>query len=693
MSEIITVGICSIGSGVGQSVIDSCRLSRLPLRTVGLGNNPLAFGLYECDENAFLPSYYDSNYVDELLAVCKTKGIDVLVPGHDDEAFLLAKNKEKFIEKRIKVIVSDAELISVCRAKETMAESFPAVADLFVKSYTLDEANALAASGEISFPLFAKPRDGYASKGVSIITCIGDLKRIDETVILQEVAIPHSGDPYHDSYVRSLQSARNLQAAEISVQLLADKEGVIRAQCATYNKLNNGIPIEILPYENEKVEAAVSRLVPFLQDKGLRGPINVQGRLTDRGFKIFEFNPRFTGITGLRAAMGFNEVAACIRHWVSDEPLEKLFLNSRVFGIRQTANKAVHISRNERVEQLYREIHGQSECNGRTPVILVTGSTGAVGRALINLLLQQGEFEIWTLDRSKETAKKLHPTVSGAYNWSDLASGVLSLGAVDKIVHLASARPFHGPQEISESLARGMQLFTFFAEYGAGQIIYASSQSVYGSQPGIPWTEDLPALPETLYAHSKYALEQHLSSLAKLKPNLSTVILRIGAVTGNDSTIRQYEALARLTTRAVENRVVEVYGGDQVLGRIHYRDVVTGIIRVIKQQSCSRYDIYNLGMESSYTLDEIVNKVIGAVEHRFPGKSIRVVSQAESALHKSHAVDATRFISAYRWKPKYSLINIIEELLDSQDPEKNLPNSIINKKLLSSNYSVSQGDS
>jgi hypothetical protein len=45
------------------------------------------------------------------------------------------------------------------------------------------------------------------------------------------------------------------------------------------------------------------------------------------GFKIFEMNARFTGITGLRALMGFNEVAICIEKWLKIENITELLRN------------------------------------------------------------------------------------------------------------------------------------------------------------------------------------------------------------------------------------------------------------------------------------------------------------------------------------------------------------------------------
>ena len=49
MQKII-VGILSVGSGVGQSVIESLRLSNFNFHTIGLGNNPLEIGRASCRE-------------------------------------------------------------------------------------------------------------------------------------------------------------------------------------------------------------------------------------------------------------------------------------------------------------------------------------------------------------------------------------------------------------------------------------------------------------------------------------------------------------------------------------------------------------------------------------------------------------------------------------------------------------------
>ena len=53
------------------------------------------------------------------------------------------------------------------------------------------------------------------------------------------------------------------------------------------------MPIEITPYENSTY-GEIDKLLPVLKEFGHRGPLNIQGRLTDQGLKLFEMNARFT---------------------------------------------------------------------------------------------------------------------------------------------------------------------------------------------------------------------------------------------------------------------------------------------------------------------------------------------------------------------------------------------------------------
>ena len=64
--KIWRIGVSCVGSGVRQSVVNSCRFSRLPLYTSGVGINPFVFGAYDCNEmfcspESCIPNYCNGN--------------------------------------------------------------------------------------------------------------------------------------------------------------------------------------------------------------------------------------------------------------------------------------------------------------------------------------------------------------------------------------------------------------------------------------------------------------------------------------------------------------------------------------------------------------------------------------------------------------------------------------------------------
>lgn len=53
-----------------------------------------------------------------MIEKCAAYKIDLIVPALDDEALLYAKNINKFEKAGLKTIVSDVELIELCRDKD-----------------------------------------------------------------------------------------------------------------------------------------------------------------------------------------------------------------------------------------------------------------------------------------------------------------------------------------------------------------------------------------------------------------------------------------------------------------------------------------------------------------------------------------------------------------------------------------------
>jgi carbamoyl-phosphate synthase large subunit len=124
-----------------------------------------------------VPAVYDPNYIDITLDICKQYNIDALISLNDLELPILADNKAKFEQIGVKVIVSSPEVIDICFDKYKTAQWTESIGLNAPKTYvTLASAKDALAKGEISFPLFMKPRWGSGSIGLETID---DMEELD----------------------------------------------------------------------------------------------------------------------------------------------------------------------------------------------------------------------------------------------------------------------------------------------------------------------------------------------------------------------------------------------------------------------------------------------------------------------------------------------------------------------------------
>jgi nucleoside-diphosphate-sugar epimerase len=658
------IAISCVGSGVGQAIINSLRLCTLPIYTVGLGTNPMAYGAYDCDEFDYTPRIYSESYMEHLIRACLKHEINLIFPGNDDEVLLFAQHKLKFEQHGIKAIHAEAPLVALCRDKEKMGAILGQTVDAFLKCYQKHEVEAAHLSSLSIFPLIAKPRGGFGSKGIRIIRNIDDLREIGTNHIIQELAIPRENDPNYNLFMKQLGKGINPQLAEISVQLVYDNAGKQIGRMSTYNKLNNGIPIEIIPFDNPEVWDTVDALTPALLDLGLKGPLNIQGRLTASGFKIFEMNPRFTGITGLRALMGFNEVVACAKEWLGiDKGANTLALNHNRFGIRQTADKSIALECNHEVAQLSSKINKRSLKSKRT--ILLTGATGYLGRQLTKSILEANDqFELITLGRDKEKSKVILGNSNiQHFNYDDLRSGNFFIGNADILLHAGFARPHCTHQEIAQSLAFTTELFTTAAMSQVPVIINISSQSVYGLKQPPPWLETTSAAPETAYAQAKYASEQLLISLNQIYPHINATSIRLGALAGGYPGLVEADFMTKMVKQALNQDDIRLILGKQQIERLDVKDATEGILQLLNYLPPKLKSVYNLGYGTCYSLKHIAELIAETVAQMSGTKKVDIIVEPISEELPSFGMTSDLFFSEFNWKPKCSMGSTIISII------------------------------
>ncbi|MDC9723089.1 MAG: NAD-dependent epimerase/dehydratase family protein [Urechidicola sp.] len=662
MKEKINIAISCVGSGIGQSIINSCNLSDLPIKTFGLDFNPFSYGAYNCDEYIKTQSIDSENYISSIIEICLLHKIDLLFPGTDDEVHLFSKNISLFEDNNIGVIVSDREILDLCRNKELANNELSKIADIFVKSYNINNVKEALLKQEIDFPIIAKPLSGSASMGVYIITKFEELSKITENYVIQEIAKPHRNDINKKYFDELIAKKINPQVSEISIQLVANKESEIIGKMVSINKLKNGVPVEIIPFKGDaSIWSEIDKLIPAFKKLGLRGPINIQGRITDKGLKIFEINPRFTGITGLRAKMGFNEVEGCIKEWLklSDKKI-RLSINHNLFGIRQIEDKAINISRNSTAKKILKSIVKSDPL----PInnLLLTGATGYLGLNLIDKIIEDKlNFNVWALVRDKKKAKTLLPKQVILYDENDLMDGTLAMGNVDFLIHSGFARPHRSTKEIADSLLFTSKLFRKAVANHVANIINISSQSVYGQDSPPPWKESSIIAPTTVYATAKYTTELSLAELALHNKHINSTSIRLCSVCGAAKGMVNVDIISRFVETVKKDNDITIIGGEQLMERLNIYDTITGIIALLNTPSRVWKKEYNLGSNVQIQLQELAEKVIEIGKNTYNKNNSKIINVKKDTFI-NYGLNSDLFMKDTGWNPTYSIEDSIHSL-------------------------------
>lgn len=199
----------------------------------------------------------------------------------------------------------------------------------------------------------------------------------------------------------------------------------------------------------------------------------------------------------------------------------------------------------------------------------------------------------------------------------------------------------------------------------SGRIIFPSTCSVYGAQDGL-LDENSPFDPLSLYAESKIAAEKVLLDA----PN-ETLIFRLGTLFGLSDTysrLRVDLVLNVLTIRAVRERQMSVFGGQQFRPLLHVRDVAAAIVPHIDTRTSG---IYNLHTEN-VTIIELAKRIQEIV----PSASLKITESSFQDA-RNYAVSSEKARLELGFQPKWSVEDGIREIYDAitqnRIPDVSLP--------------------
>jgi UDP-glucuronate 4-epimerase len=253
--------------------------------------------------------------------------------------------------------------------------------------------------------------------------------------------------------------------------------------------------------------------------------------------------------------------------------------------------------------------------------ILVTGGAGFIGSHLVDSLLRDGcrvtvvdNFDPFYDRAVKERNVEAHRKHTG---WrlveADLRDDAGLRQALsddyDVIVHLAAkagVRPsLLDPVAYQEVNVRGTQnLLELARAKGVRHFVFASSSSVYGVNPRVPWSEgDHVLQPISPYASTKVSGEL-LGHVYSHLYGIRFIALRFFTVYGPRQ--RPDLAIHKFAREMLAGRPLPVYGdGSSRRDYTFVDDIVAGVRGAI-DYSGSSYEVINLGNNQTLTLLEMI---------------------------------------------------------------------------------------
>lgn len=293
-----TILVTGVGAIIGYGIIRSLRVSRFPVRIVGMDIYPDAVGQRWCDVFEQAVRADQEGYGEHVASLIRRHSVDLVIPGIEQDMHRLAVDhlSPPLAETYARFALNDPELIRIAADKwlthlELVKAGFPTIGTSIDGSFHDLEKR-------FGCPLLMKPRRSYASKGIQRLTTGADFiywkEKLGDEFMVQEIV----GDVQSEYTVGAFGLGDGTLVQQIAFQRVLSSDG------STAKAV-----VRSIPELEARVEGLARRFRPV-------GPTNFQFRFHRGEYLLLEINPRISSSTSLRTAFGYNESEMCIEYYL-----------------------------------------------------------------------------------------------------------------------------------------------------------------------------------------------------------------------------------------------------------------------------------------------------------------------------------------------------------------------------------------
>lgn len=283
MTKVIL--ITGIGGDIAQGVATIFREKRPDLCLIGVDVHTQHGGHLFVDRFALVPGADSPKYLDAIKAIVRKYSIDVVIPMSEPELAVTRPFSElvpgmQWITSGERVVGAGLDKFETMRALSGLGIPVP-------------WTKPVSEGRPVAYPCILKNRLGSGSRAVFTIAGDEDMDYLGKRypgAIYQELLEPAD--------------------REVTCAVYRSRTGDV-ASLLLLRRLTGGFTGWAKVIKDDET----SRMCEVIaQGLDLRGSMNVQLRLTDKGPRIFEINPRFSSTVLMRHRIGFSDVL-----WALDE--------------------------------------------------------------------------------------------------------------------------------------------------------------------------------------------------------------------------------------------------------------------------------------------------------------------------------------------------------------------------------------
>ncbi len=317
--------------------------------------------------------------------------------------------------------------------------------------------------------------------------------------------------------------------------------------------------------------------------------------------------------------------------------------------------------------------------------ILVTGSAGHLGEALVRVLQAEGRAVV-----GLDVIDSPFTSVVGSIVDRDVVRRCLD--QVTGVLHTATLHKPHVRSHdrrsfVDTNVIGTLLLLEEAAAAAVAGFVFTSTTSTYGRAlappPGAPaaWiTEDVTPLPRNIYGVTKTAAED-LCELVHRDHDLPVVILRVGRFFPEPDD---------------DDEVRATYDGDNVKAnellyrRVDIEDVVRAHLLALERAPAIGFARYIVSATSPFTRDDAAALAVDApsvVARRFPDQAVEYARRGWTMFPRIDRVYVNaRARADLGWKPRYDFRHVLDRLKADEDPR-----SALAREVGSKGYDASRG--